>query len=530
MARKIAYMKVKAASLLLLAALGVGSGAYADALSLNHWLTPACTADSPYSFEGAADGDGFLFPSASYKEWSVFNPAVAASEAEQTYTVFADGARLGLAFNNALANDEGAYLSLGIRETDADTALGLDLTPAVDVGKFRLDNLYATVKFFPSDECPSMDTLREMYPTFADRDLIAGELPPHTAAKLGICVMQDGYFYVSRVYSGLGDTAPTGTPDDLTFQFCKTEHTYDEVGSGAVTIRIEFLSYCQSAADPIVRGFRIFAKPADGGDEICLTEKRGYAWIITEESGYAFDFSSFERDAESCWLYAIDNALAVTGEERFLIDGLDTLNQLGFSATAGAFYAAWLETDRTVAGAPALAAYNLGSFEPFVTSTGALFSLYTDWARTYNVDLTEYLERNDQARVSLAAAAEATLTEEAFDAFLLNMDPKQTAGQPLALSVTGLVPDAAEQRLTLTVRGPEGCSLAQVKAAKLCVRRAASLDGMASATACYYPTPTPDSQGNLILVLPLEESAQALPFMQVTLVPVSEDVAEYAAN
>ncbi len=496
------------------------------AVSPGNWLSPACTKASPYTFSGAAGGS-FAFPSAAYPEWSIFNASASASERERAYTVSAAGDAEGagmLRFNDGLAADDAAYLALAVRNAD-----GSEFTLEPPAGKLRKDNLYATVRFELSDTAPDADALKAMYPSYADRSPDAsGQLPLATAAKLGICVLQDGYFYVSRVRTGTAGSAGTGTPEDFTFEFCKTKHTYAEVGSGAVVIRIEFQSYVDSAEGAVARAFRIFARNASAaegspeGAEICLTEGRGYRWIVTEEKGYAFDFSSLEDGDDCQWFYAIDNAWAATGPANFAADGLDAIRQVAFSATAGGFYDAWMLANRSVDGVELLTTYALGSFKPFVSDTGHLFDLYADWAAAYGVTLSDYLEPLE-GTLRLRTASGADITEAAFNAFLLNMDPSETAGKPLALTVTGLVTDPETDSVTLTVRGPEGCALATAKAAQVCVRRAATPEALAAAEPVVYAAPVADAQNNLILVLPRTEAGVGeLPFMQVSLVPVSK--------
>lgn len=481
-------------------------------------LTPLCTEAAPYTFADAAEAS-FTFPTpATYPEWSIYNAEVAASEAPRAYTVEpdADGVK-ALCFIPDLADDENAYLALGIRAEDGTDPLAL--VPSTAADRFRVDNLYAKVKFVPSDEPPTVDSLTEMYPSYAERQPEGGTLPMHQAAKLGVCVLQDGYFYISRVMSGTPSKPGTGTPASLNFDFCKSKYTYTELGGGAVVIRIEFRTFRNSENESITRAFRIFARnAADGSQEVCLTEGRGYRWCIEESGSYAFDFSSLEKGDDCQWLYAFDNAVASQADPLLSTDGLESLQQLGFSATAGAFYSAWLEADhQIVAGASLANTYSLGSFEPFVTSTGPLFELYADWARTYNVDLTAYLVASSSgAPLLLAASEEPTvdITEEAFNAFLLDMDPAKKA--TYALTITGIVP-AADGSVTLTVCGPEGSTLA--KNADVCVRRAAALDGISGAEAITVPLSI-DGAGRATLTLPATDTP--LPFMQAVLVPKGE--------
>ncbi|MGN0886013.1 MAG: hypothetical protein ACI4RT_03350 [Candidatus Spyradenecus sp.] len=503
-------------SLLLLCSLAAGCALLRA--TPGRFLTPACTEDAPYTFANVTEVS-YTFPTpATYPEWSIYNAEVEASEAPRAYPVAeVDGAK-ALCFTTGQISDENAYLALGIREDNNNDPLSLLPSDAAD--RFRVDNLYAKVKFVHSAELPDVDSLKEMYPTYEERQLVGGEMPPHQAAKLGVCVLQDGYFYISRVMSGTPTNPGTGTAESLDFGFCKSKYTYDDVGGGAVVIRIEFRTFRNSVDESTTRAFRIFARnAADGSPEVCLTEGRGYRWCIEESGSYAFDFSSLEDGDDCQWLYAFDHTVAVTDPGNFVADGsLDSLQQLGFSATDGAFYSAWLKANtQIVAGATLANTYLLGSFAPFVTTTGSRFELYADWARAYNVDLTDYLvpSANGTPLLKVAAAEPTeTITEQAFNAFLLDMDPAEAA--TYALTITGIVP-AADGSVTLTVCGPEGSTLA--KNADVCVRRAASLEGMAGAEAITAPTNI-DAAGRATLTLPATETPQ--PFMQAVLIPKGE--------
>ncbi|MCI6590872.1 MAG: hypothetical protein MSB12_07300 [Lentisphaeraceae bacterium] len=504
-------------SLLLLCCLPIGCALLRAAPG--QYLTPACTEAAPYTFADVT-ATSYTFPAPdTYPEWSIYNAEVEASEVSRDYPIAEIDGVKALRFTSGLVSDENAYLALGIRAENSNTAAPLSLVPATAADRFRVDNLYAKVKFVPSAELPDVDSLKEMYPRYAERQPEGGILPKHQAAKLGVCVLQDGYFYISRVMSGTPTNPGTGTPESLNFGFCKSKYTYDDVGGGAVIIRIEFRTFRNSEYESTTRAFRIFARnAADGSQEVCLTEGRGYRWCIEETGSYAFDFSSLEQDDECQWLYAFDNAVAVTDPGNFADDGsLDSLQQLGFSATEGAFYSAWLDNAQIVAGASLANTYLLGSFAPFVTTNGARFELYADWARTYNVDLTDYLVPSASGEpLLLTASAEPTetITEQAFNAFLLDMDPAAEA--TYALTITGIVP-AADGSVTLTVCGPEGSTLA--KNADVCVRRAATLEDVAGAEAITVSTNI-DAAGRATLTLPATETPQ--PFMQAVLVPKGE--------
>ena len=515
MRQKDWFMETTRLLLWMVGALGVAWGAGAVP---GTWLSPANTSANPYTFADAEVGASYTLPSSSYVEWTVYNAASEAVEGEADYSVEADDVGTPyLAFNTALASDAQAYLGLGIAGDADGLTGGYSLAPA-DGTQLRLDNLYATVRFVRSDTAPDMDTLREMYPSYAESlpSGTTGQLPTPSAAKLGICVLQDGYFYVSRVVSGTSANPGSGKPEDLDFQFCKSKHTYDEVGGGAVTVRIEFCSYAASAYDPITRGFRIWVRNAKdpAAEELCLTAGLGYRWLSDPDVGYRFDFSSLEGGEGCDWFFLIDNAQAASGN----LDtaGLDTLNMLGFSATSGGFYAAWLSSGSALT-ADELTNYDLGAFAAYYT-VDTPTNPVVDWAARYNVDLRQYLAKRPEEGLRLMAAANAgDLTDYAFNAFLLDMDP--ALGVEQRLVVTGIVPEA--KQVTLTVRGPEGCSLKRATAAdragRICIQRAETLDALADAPIEKVDAATMayDSAGNVTLALPRGE--RETPFMRVTL-------------
>ena len=70
--------------------------------------------------------------------------------------------------------------------------------------------------------------------------------------------------------------------------------------------------------------------------------------------------------------------------------------------------------------------------------------------------------------------------------------------------------------VTLTVRGPEGCTLrdATSRAGRICVTRAETLDALSGADKELISTPDFNSDGSATLVL---KSEKPMPFMKVTL-------------
>lgn len=494
------------------------------AVGPGNWLSPACTSESPYTFEGS--GDSINFPS---KEWSIFNASIEASEAQQTYQISKEGdadyAVVGagmLRFNDVNKNDTKAWLALGISKTATDaeqTPIELIPDTADGHGKIRFDNIYAKVRFVPSAELPNLAIeegamdLQEMYNSYADRNAVLDsditELPKPVSAKLGLCVKDDGYFYITRVYtkpsseSTSGST--TGEEDAIKYEFVRSPVAYADVGGGTVIVRIEFQTYLGATEyDVPNRAYRIWVSAPDGTEEYCLSKGLGYRWTTTEELGYSFDFSSLEADDDCDWLFPMDQAYA--GRDTIDTAGVDALHQLAFNATEGGFYSAWMATNLSIPDQNALAGYTLGAFESYaVPSASANFDAYAAWATSNNVDITEFLGTSED-------------TQAAFDAFLLNTSPEVLEETTVALSVTGIVTDADTNTVTITVRGPEGCDITNIPAAKLCVVRAATLGELAAAEPVEY-TATRTAQQTLTVVLP---DADKYPFMKACLLPKAE--------
>ena len=446
-----------------------------------------------------------------------------------------------------LQEDEQAYLTLGIRASD-DGSEGIRMVPDQTKGRLRTDRVYATVRFIPSDATPDVDALKRMYPSYEASQPTAGE-PVPTAAKLGLCVLQDGHFYVSRV-RGSGDDGGTGRPENFVYEFCQTKILYEDppadatdeekklyVGKGDVTLCLEFRSFQLPPAEeggmagPVTRAFRILIKPADAGDEayVSLTAGRGYAWAeqMTENGeNYAFDWSSLEASDASEWLYAFDSAVVLSEDGLATYDAstLNTLSEMGFSASEGGLLNAWLGVDISLQTTTDLANRGLdaGQFTPYLSAgiNSQSFAAYSDWATTYGVTLSDYLTTSARAR----SAAASGNGEQAFDAFLLYMDPASTIARRLVVS--GIVPEG--ETVTLTLRGPEGGNLSAALnkgISKVRLRRAATLDGLASATPEYYAQPHLDAAGNVTLVLPREKDGEERPFIKAELVSTFEDQA-----
>ncbi len=475
----------------------------------------------PYTFMDKA-GQTYSLPGTQAPGWSVFNAPKAELEDALPYKVVADtdfNNNGMLAFTKETLDNEQTFLALGISEKKDDAIQKpiQMLLPEEEANahKVREDNLYATVRFVECADLPKIDVLKKMYPSYQASLPNDGFTPVYTAAKLGVCVGPGGYFYVTRVIVGEGQS---DLPEAYTFEFCKSKVSYNDVGNGAVTIRIKFQTYHGDDGVMGRRAFCIYAKDAKNPDatEHCLTKGIGYEWAIADGE-YQFDFASLGKSDEAMWLYAIDDSLAAS-DLTMPENPLMQLNRLAFSATGGGFYEAWMTTGAAQT-TTALAAYDAKQFTPYVEAPGALFSLYTDWATKYNVNLTDYLEA-PTGGISTYGAATEDLAEHAFDAFLLYMDPE--TNEPLRLTVTGLVTEA--DTVSFTVKGPAGCNLrdAVQRAAHLCIRRAADLNTLADAEPEMYDLAFSADGTSASFALPKTEGETELPFMQATLVPVTD--------
>ena len=530
------------------------------------FLTPAHTVGARLTF---TPGETVTLPGAT--GWSIFNASSSKVEKATTTLTAADDTdpdgytpgTLRFSPSAELQDDENAFLALGIRadETSGDALSIAPVNPAV--ARMRTDILYATLRLIPSDTTPDMDTLTRMYPTYEESMPSAAGDPIATAAKLGLCVLQDGYFHISRVHGGKDINTATGIPESFQYEFARTRIHYEEapadvdpaeapfyVGNGDVTLKLEFRTFqlppteAGAMPGPINRAFRIFIKPSDAEDTayVSLTAGIGYSWEDEMNEGdtainYAFDWSSFERDETCEWLYALDGVTPfrenIDDGLTYNLDTLDTLSELAFSATEGGLIETWLDTNRTAQTAADISTLSLNAlqFTPYLASLqSAEFSAYADWAADYNVTLSDYLppaQTSTASTMRKARARTATteepnlLTQEAFDAFLLYMDPASTEARKL--TITGIVPEA--DQITLSICGPEGADLATALRkgiSHIRLYRSATIDALASATPRYY-TPTFDANGIATLVLPMEEEGEAKPFMKAELVSVFED-------
>ena len=452
-------------------------------------------------------------------EWSVLNaPDQETQDTELSgYTLTPDGtlgSYLDFFAANPLGSQESVYLALGISRNANDTKqdpIEMDSTMGAD--GFRTDSIYVKARFERSATAPRMADLQEMYKTYQDRldaDPSTGQVFA-VAPKVGIYVDVDGKFCLSRVRA-----ETTGTAENLVTEWCQTNVSYDDVGGGAVIVRIEFRTFALQGESMRERAFRVYVRNANpdgpGADEVCLTTGLGYQWSSSQEVGYKFDFSS-----QGDWFYALDSAAAVLGDpfsNPINTETVETLNQLAFSASGGGFYSAWLAPEGSAVTNEAIEKYDFGRFsEYYAQDANPMDGLVSDWASRYGVDMMDYATPKQAFRTMAANGGTTADPVQGFNAFLLDMDPSLKVEQ--RLTVTGIVPKE-DGAVTLTVRGPEGCNLRNAisRAGRICVTRAETLDALSGAGKELIKTPGFNSDGSATLEL---TSDKPMPFMKVTL-------------
>lgn len=448
--------------------------------------------------------------------WSVLN---AQTEAEQNtqldYTVTADtdGQDTYLDFaNGALASSETLYLALGISQNANDTTQTPVVMSPLGAGLFRIDTVTAKVRFEQSAAAPKLDDLRALYTDYE----FQGQPNAAVAAKAALYLGTDDRFYVARARPD-----ETGSSERVVFDWCRTEVDYASLGGGAVNVRFEFCTFrlTGTEGDVPTRAYRIWvSNPADPTTEVCLTKGLGFPWLSNPDDGYVFDFSTL---GTGDWFYAIDSAAIAAGQGAAdtsleAINALDKLNQLAFSASGGGFYSAQIEQSKaTSIDSLNLENYDTGDFAAYL-SNDAGKTLVQEWALEYGVTLTDYLQPNGARLMAANASGGLDKTAEAFNDFLLYVDPE--SGVEHRLCVTGIVPAEDGTTVTLSVRAPEGADLrlALSKAGELCVTRAETLDGLSGAK----PEPLSGSisfDGDTATVV--LDNATPKPFMKVTLRP-----------
>ncbi len=453
-------------------------------------------------------------------EWSVLNaPDQETQDTELSgYTLTQDGtlgSYLDFFAGNPLGSQESVYLALGISQNANGDQNPIEMDSTMGADGFRTDSIYVKARFERSATAPSMEDLQEMYATYAERQsATSGVEGLAVAAKVGIYVDLDGKFCLSRVRAGSVDET-TGMVEDLVTEWCQTDDSYDAVGGGAVIVRIEFRTFAMSGAQMRTRAFRVYVRNADpngeGAEEVCLTEGFGYQWSSSQEVGYQFDFSTLGQGE---WFYAVDDAEAAKVDNQINTEKLDFLNQLVFSASGGGFYSAWMALEGSAVTNEAIEKYDFGRFSDYYAKgDNPLDGLVSDWASRYGVDMMDYATSKQAFRTMAVNGGTTENSEQGFNAFLLDMDPKLDVVQ--RLTVTGIVPKE-DGSVTLTVRGPEGCNLRNAisRAGRICVTRAETLDKLSEAGKELIKTPDFNSDGSATLVL---TSDKPMPFMKVTL-------------
>ncbi|MDO5462368.1 MAG: hypothetical protein Q4F99_02640 [bacterium] len=520
-------------------------------------LTLPVSPSNPYDLTTLTENDAFTLFDATQnysKAWCVLNPITAADEpmakdgegnvtgsTQHLLIQKDDQGRNYLSFGGTKLSPE-SYLALRIGSIDGTTYTPYALKPANE-SEIITTNLVITTRFEPSSDFPEMEDLQQLYFSYADREKL-NETVTFGAAKMGICVDDDGLFYVARVF------ANPEVSSQLIFEWAETNVVYMAeptqrtnatkvyVGNGRVDVKVEARAVRAEDDRGFVVAYRLWVKPGDADDTayVCLSENLGYSWISKESEevtidgvqkkiNYSIDYSSHGSDD---WLFPIDMAATSLVDPSSLVqmdpDSLETLNMVGFSATSGGLYKVEMET-LTAPDLTAVSTHNIGQFAQYGVLTASTFGLFSDWMTRYNVDLSNHLSSLTSNRsVTLLSMYETSqgcdTTEETFNAFLLDMDP--SVGVVQKLHVKSVVPEG--DVLTLTVAGPDGCSLknATSRAGRLYVKRAATIAELATATSEPVDTiagasiATMDAN-NLCVTLPREKGGIDMPFVQVTL-------------
>jgi hypothetical protein len=511
-------------------------------------LTLPVSKDNIYDLTAQTEGDVFkLFDAGkTYNNaWCVLNPSTQEEEASaQTLEIRSDEEAIPyLSFDRSTLSQE-AFLALriGTGRVEDGTYKPYALMPLeADINKIVPRALHITSRFEPSAELPSIDLLKKLYADRENAEALEGAV--FYAAKMGLCVKDDGYFYIARV---VADTdLSSGQVQSLTFEWAQTNVAYlpepatpiegvTYVGNGRVDVKV--LSYAYRAAQD-QNGFAIaycleVRKASDDPDApyASLSEGLGYSWAIDDggNGAYAIDFSSVGKGP---WLFPLDGASVGTHENangNMDLDTLESLNMVGFSASAGGLYKVELSEGTSVDNINTLAAaYNVGRFATFASLASPTFSLFADWVDRYDVNLSDHLSAKTRTYTMHAMYATDTgcaTTEEAFNAFLLDMDPAANVTQKL--TVTSVTPTVDE--MVLTVTGPEGCSLknALSRAGRLYIKRAATLGELSTAEA--LPMDVIDGASlaahgaDILVTLPRYNQGQETPFVQVMIDAVEE--------
>lgn len=506
--------------------------------------------------------------------WCVLNPLSAEDETKtQTLSIRKDADNQKyLAFDGSTLPEE-SFLALRIGSISNDTYTPYNLCPEKpNVITHRSLNI--TTRFEPSGEFPSLaddekkgvGLLRQLYPDYANASNMNQAY--FYAAKLGICVKDDGYFYIARVRASDeliasmqgNQTLPS---QGLIFEWVRTNVAYMDdpnpgtstattgvdsettgqdvisyVGNGRVEIRVESYAFRADADSPhFVIAYCLSVKGPKNTDYVSLTEGLGYSWLSNPTDGaYSIDFSSLGKNKAAKWLFPIDNACVgtydATSHAQLELESLSTLNMVAFSASAGGLYKVELEEKADIPSLASLATIReVGAFAAYANLSSPMFTLFADWVDRHQVQLENHLSALSDGRTISTLGTKlysesqgCETTEETFNAFLLDMDPKEKVEQKL--SVASVVPD--DDCLMLTVVGPDGCNLKDAisRAGRLYVKRAATIADFATATsvpvdtiegaAIATDTCLADGKG-VCITLPRKEGEKDMPFVQVTL-------------
>jgi hypothetical protein len=469
--------------------------------------------------------------------WRVLNPTTREEEStSQALKVRKDDEGNNYLSFDASTLSEEAFLALRIGTISNENYTPYVLKPAdSETNKIITHELVITSRYEPSADLPSMELMKRLYGSYDDA--IAYSNVAFYAAKMGVCVKDNDYFYIARVKANQDLNTTVGSSLDLTFEWVKTNIVYAPepanpvdgciyVGNGRVDLKVHACTY-RAENDPF--GFKVayrleIRKASNNPDDpyVSLSDGLGYIWTDGTEAGtYEIDFTSIGKGE---WLFPIDNASVGTyGNDvngNLDLETLDTWNMVAFSASAGGLYKVELLDKKEIANISELALlYNVGNFANYATLTSSNFSLFEDWVRRYDVNLTEGL--TPLTRSYAFSASTVDKTSQTFNAFILDMDPTLDVTQKL--TVTAIRPEQKE--MVLTVKGPEGCSLKNAisRAGRLYVKRAASLEALANAA--FEPLVGASiatiSEEELLVTLP-NKDGEELPFVQVTLEAVEE--------
>ncbi len=473
-------------------------------------LNAPLSTSNAYDFTGLTVGNPVELPDS----WFILNPQQ--GEEESSFSVKGDdngSSYLGFEGNTL---SETTFMCFKIGKTENGTYTPYSLAPKESNYVFPREILLS-MRFTPTSR-QQIDVIRKLYRTADDRIQMKTPL----AAKLGVYVGEDDYFYVARV------KAAATIDDPNEYVWIKSPISYRDVGSGRVDVKIESYTYRASGHEDIVpegtTAYAIYVRKysnPESDDWLCLTEGLGYTWEMDSTSGgYRMDFKSIDNEeiskAARKWLYAIDATEFEADTTAFT-----SWNAIGFSADAGGLYSAQIKEREKIVTLQSLSltSLNVGGFESFLDLSSPNYTLFADWVSRYNVDLTENLSAKTTLR-SMALSNGLELTEKTFNAFLLDMDP--TLGEQQKLYVKAIAPKA--HKMVLTIEGPASSNLSNAtkRAGRLYISRATTIATLA--TADYVALDQiPNASigyegGSVIVTLPrTNDNDEEMPFVKVEL-------------